>query len=114
MRIEFCARYMVQGLRDLGAHIVYQSRHTGSTYIKFDDDRIGSLRVSDHPGRPKYRYRWNLLTAGEDGIREVQDGPVRRFFYPASIQHMDWMIQHIRRYKASVDRSDAMRTHEVI
>ncbi len=38
---------------------IYNRAATGSLYIKFELIPH-SLRVGDHRGRQKYRYRWNL------------------------------------------------------
>ena len=37
---------------------VYHRALTGSIYIKFPHWGLGSIRVADHKGRSKYRYRW--------------------------------------------------------
>lgn len=43
-----------------GAYIYHQASTSTSVYIKFAGQRMGSLRIGDHKGIEKYRYRWNL------------------------------------------------------
>lgn len=54
---------------------------TNSIYLKFNDSRLGSIRVSDHTGRLKYAYKWNI---GSDIYKkriDKNDGYVR-YYYP--------------------------------
>lgn len=48
-------------LADLNLWIYHDTGH-GAVYIKFENPRLGSLRISDHAGKFKdtYHYRWNL------------------------------------------------------
>lgn len=39
---------------------VWHISQTGSTYIKFSHWKLGSIRISDHPGRKKYNYKWRI------------------------------------------------------
>lgn len=66
-------------LASLGAYLYY-SAVTGSQYIKFKDPRVGSLRIGDHRGKEKYRYKWNLLAGGTR--RTTHTDRTERFFYP--------------------------------
>ena len=52
---------------------LYHVALTGSAYIKFPHWGLGSIRVADHKGREKYRYRWNVDT------RKSQWGTYKRF-----------------------------------
>ncbi len=59
---------------NLGAYIYHKAR-SGSAYIKFEDTKLCSIRIGDHDGREKYRYKFNLrkdcMSAGwklEDNI----------------------------------------------
>lgn len=47
-------------LSSIGIMKWHVSKH-GSVYLKFKDLRLGSIRVSDHIGRPKYNYRYKLI-----------------------------------------------------
>lgn len=95
------AEEITQELADLGAYI-YHHATTGSTYVKFEDERIGSLRIADHPGRKRYRYRWNLITDGLDRPEKLNDRGINRWYYPA--QDVTDLLRHIRNYVRAIDR----------
>jgi hypothetical protein len=69
---------VIKALRGHGAYL-FHSAATGSQYVKFSDPRIGSLRVADHTGREKYRYKWNLIHGGKRGTE--YEGSVKREYY---------------------------------
>lgn len=76
---------------------------SGSCYIKFADGRLRSLRIGDHPGRRKYRYKWNLcldlMFAFDD-----DDRGVTRFYYPSN--EVEEMIQRMVNYLRKVQEND--------
>jgi hypothetical protein len=37
-----------------------------SFYIKFRDCRLGSIRISDHPGRTRYNYTYSVFISDKD------------------------------------------------
>lgn len=59
----------------------YHVSLNGSTYIKFDNANIGSLRISDHKEREKYGYRWNLRFDIKEK-RIVDDRKYKQYYYP--------------------------------
>ena len=70
---------ILEELESLGAWLYHQT--PDSVYIKFEDSGLGSLRISNHEGRPLYRYKWNLRY---DFILPMvkQHGNVTRRYYP--------------------------------
>lgn len=51
------------GQKALEDHLIvqrYDALSTNSVYFKFDYGVIGSLRISDHPGRIQHCYKFNL------------------------------------------------------
>lgn len=50
---------LMKELKPLGA-IKWHTSKTNSIYIKFKDVRLGSIRISDHKGRKKYNYTYEL------------------------------------------------------
>ena len=75
----------------------------GSCYIKFGESRLRSLRIGDHRGRKKYRYKWNLRVNYKMFKRE-QDGKVVRFYYPI-LEYND-MVRHMVMYRNKILRDD--------
>lgn len=58
---------------------VYHQAATGSVYIKFKGEEKGTLRIADHPGRPIYRYRWNIIIGGD--LHQELDRNVMRYYF---------------------------------
>lgn len=81
-------------LQELGAYLYY-SAASGSQYIKFSDARMGSLRIGDHDGKTKYRYKWNLMVTGETKV-ENDRNVIRRYY---AMQDMDTMIKDLKAYQ---------------
>ena len=44
---------------DIQAYI-YHVATTGSVYIRFEDPRMGSIRIGGHEGRSNYSYKFNV------------------------------------------------------
>lgn len=60
---------------------VYHRAKTGSTYLKFLEPGMGSIRVGDHEGREKYHYRYNVrLDHLGAPMRTTSAGWVQYFF----------------------------------
>ena len=41
---------------------IYCEATTSSVYVRFKDARNSSIRIADHEGKSKYRYKWNVRT----------------------------------------------------
>lgn len=55
------AKTVVQKLKKEGIDCyVWHNAKYGSAYIRFQDSRIGSVRIADHQGRQHLGYRWNI------------------------------------------------------
>ena len=88
--------YMYKLLRDLDQKgfilQYYVAYSTNSCYIKLDYGISNSLRISDHKGKDKYPYKFNLMMDLDKSYEE--DG---RYYY--SIKDYDKMILDIRAFK---------------
>lgn len=58
----------------------YDAMKTDSVYLKLDYGACNSIRVSDHPGYPHLKYRYNIGSWIES-YAEVEDR-YPRFFWP--------------------------------
>jgi hypothetical protein len=70
-----------------------------SVYVKFENNKIGSLRVSNHPSRSKYSYRWELRT----DINEVNSERVKNhntWKYPE--KDINKLVNHIVNYNKTI------------
>ena len=75
---------------------------TTSFYVKFEDERLRSLRVGDHPGRSKYRYKWNLRLDLEKSYVDNHEGIIRYYY---CYKELDKMILHMQNYLAKCQKS---------
>ena len=57
---------------------------TGSVYIRFDDVRMGSIRIGDHPGREKLKYKWNIR------LDKVKEGWRKDDTWRYYVRHNNW------------------------
>lgn len=73
---EDYANCMIHALTEHGVGCyIWHKATTGSVYIRFDDNRIGSVRIADHEGRSKLKYKYNLMIEGNFGRPKwVKDG----------------------------------------
>lgn len=92
---------LMAGLEDLGIWLHNQAKTTSSRYYRFECKDVGSLRLGDHPGRRKYRHRWNLWVDPLDRERLEFDGNAKRYHYGA--HEVDALIEHIHRYAREID-----------
>lgn len=69
---------------------VYEAYNTNSVYIKLDYGVCNSIRISDHLGKEKLCYRYNIILNEPDNIVEEK---YMRYFYSQST--WDKLIQQI-------------------
>lgn len=75
----------------------YNSMTSKSIYLKLDYGVCNSIRISDHRGIRKYRYRYNLLS-NRSGYRKHSNSGMDRFYYGFDSAHT--MLQDIKDDKA--------------
>lgn len=83
--------YIIKTLKENNIVIQrYDAKHTNSVYLKMDYGVLLSLRISDHPGKPKLKYRYNL----QSQIKKFRyDRAAKQFFYP--INQADRLLEQI-------------------
>lgn len=55
------ANKLIDELKQIGVSAyIYHEATTGSVYIRFDDQRMGSVRIANHQGRDKLKYKFNI------------------------------------------------------
>lgn len=70
---------------DIKAYI-WHAATTGSVYIRFEDNRMCSLRIGDHEGRKKLKYKYNLrsdISPRNKGWRK--DDEIWRYYLPITL-----------------------------
>jgi hypothetical protein len=82
------ANKLVIELTELGIKCyIYHTATTGSIYIRFEDIRIGSIRLGDHDGKEKLKYKFNIRSdISRKHKRWLKDGDVWRFY----LRQDDW------------------------
>lgn len=71
---------------------------TKSIYLKIDYGVCCGIRISDHNGKKKYRYRFNLIKK-YNGPKEVVDNGYLRYFY--DYKQTDELVADVDKEKQS-------------
>lgn len=53
--------------------IKWHKNENHSFYLKFRDVRLGSIRISNHKGRQKYHYTYEIYKSDKDLERKIED-----------------------------------------
>lgn len=86
-------------LKTFGFYLYHDAVTSSSFYLKNIDNSMGSIRISDHSGIKRYRYRWNITLYGKTRI-EVDCGVTRYYF---NVRELDYAILFIRQRKTILD-----------
>lgn len=84
MEFQNIAKKLISNLKDKGIDAyIWHAATTGSVYIRFSDNRMCSVRLGDHQGRSKLKYKYNLRSdISPQHPKWVKDDGVWRFFLP--------------------------------
>lgn len=96
---------------DLGAYI-YTVAKTGSVYIRFTDASLGSIRLGDHDGIEKYRYKFNVRSDIQWHGWRKEDNIWR---YYCNSQHLDKLKEQIlktKEFRKNADKSRWNKTQD--
>ncbi len=75
------ANKVIKELKHKGFQInQYYAKTTRSIYLKIDYGVCGGIRISDHRGKKKYRYKFNLIEQYK-GPKQINDRGYIRMFY---------------------------------
>lgn len=88
---------IVKCLSKLGISIhIYHAFSTSSIYIKLDYGALGSIRISDHTGKEKYRYKYNIGKNIEKYKESCEDNCIRKFYPANQVQDLlcDILLEH--------------------
>ena len=66
---------------------------TGSAYIRFKDSRMCSIRVGDHDGREKYKYKYNVRSDVKE-FHKHKDEMTWRYYFPMNA--IDKLIEELK------------------
>lgn len=72
---------LIKNLKEKGFQInKYYAKTTRSIYLKLDYGVCCGIRISDHKGKKKYRYKFNLIKQYQ-GSKKINDKGYIRLFY---------------------------------
>lgn len=78
---------LLQAFRNDGIYLYHVSKWD-SCYLKFyDTNWYGSIRVGDHNGREKYRYKWNVRMERSSTV-ETDRNVHRRYYHVSDLDQM--------------------------
>ena len=66
----------------------YYSYSTSSIYIKLDYGVANGIRIADHKGKKKYKYRYNVVNDLQKDYSEIDEGYERFYFRTTSIKDL--------------------------
>lgn len=72
---------VLSALKVHGPWIYHKARTTSSVYIKFASEHLRSLRIADHKGIDKYKYKWNVNVGYTGPPFMSLDENIERYFY---------------------------------
>jgi len=96
-KIKKTLQTVLSDLKHLEPYVYHEAFTTNSVYVKFKDGRLRSLRMSDHNGYDKYRYKWNIGSHIKKMYMSTDDG-VKRFYYPLNNFGTIMFIKRIQQY----------------
>ena len=75
---------------------IYLSKTSKSVYLKLDYGACGGIRISDHKGKKKYKYMFNVLK-NYKGPKIVKEEKYTRFFY--NYDNAEKLVQNVQDVK---------------
>jgi len=88
---------LIKLLKEKGFEISkYYAKTTKSIYLKLDYGVCCGIRISDHNGKKKYKYKFNLLKY-YNGPKRVNDNGYIRLFY--DYENINELIEEVLREK---------------
>lgn len=82
----FVSDYITSALKDYGS-IKWYKNSNHSFYIKFKDVRLGSIRISNHNGRTKYRYKYDINVKKVHNLIETANKIISQIVEKANSLH---------------------------
>lgn len=101
-QIQKVVRRIEQELKGFGLKKYYVAQ-TGSTYLRFRDSRLRSVRVGDHDGREKYRYKWNLRSDIPSSF-ERNDRTICRFYF--TFNNISAFVKRVKEYHQDICKQE--------
>lgn len=88
----------------------YYARTTKSIYLKLDYGVCGAIRISDHIGKKKYRYKFNLIK-GYKGPKKINDRGYNRLYY--NYNNTDELVTDIEKEKKNKIQKYGLKNYKI-
>lgn len=97
-KIETVALKVAKELFNRGFSLQIYKAYTGSVYIKLDYGVSHSVRISDHDGKKKLKYRFNMIKGRQPN--QLTRGMYKRYFYPFT--QISNMVEDIVKHREEI------------
>ena len=77
----------------------YNAYSTSSIYLKLDYGVACGIRIADHPGKKKYRYRFNVIKKYSGDKSIVKGGLICRFYDFTELENVINAVQSEKKDK---------------
>jgi hypothetical protein len=89
---ELVEKLNVEGFEAYIWHVAEST--TGSAYIRFKNPLLCSIRLGDHNGKEKYKYKYNVRSDIQKSHTEVDRGTWRWYF---KVEEIESLIAELRK-----------------
>ena len=91
---------LIKELKEKGFQInKYYAKTTKSIYLKLDYGVCCGIRISDHKGKKKYRYKFNLLKKYNGPKQKNDKGYIRLFYDYSNTEELIKDVQNEKKVK---------------
>ena len=95
---------VMKALKKFDVYIYHAATSTGSTYLKFRRRGMRSVRISDHTGRDRYHYRYNVRLDHQGApMRTTSSGWIQLYYSPRDI---DQLVADVQAKWDALNRED--------
>lgn len=93
--------------QNIACYLYHTSKDKNSCYVKFSEEKMGSLRVSNHKSRKKYHYRWELRLDFDEDV--VIRKPHKRYLY--CLRNAKNLVNHLVNYYNTIKKKNNKTRH---
>ena len=111
MQILDVVDYLISKLIDLGFIVHrYDAFSTNSVYLKLDYGLSCGIRISDHQGKKKYSYRFNVLKDYKGKKVIIKDGLICLFF---DFNELEYVLDAVLKKKQEKINKYGLKNYEL-
>lgn len=102
---------LVPKLLDMGFIVHrYYAHSTSSIYLKLDYGIACGIRIADHPGRKRYRYRFNVIKYYNGDKVILKNGLICRFF---DFTELESVLNAVQQEKQNKIKKYGLKNYQV-